>query len=234
MTLQELFDRLATGELTNLSMAKTGSIDPTAYTRLTRYTNEALLKLYTRFRLKENDLLLALYDPITIYHLIPRFSLNYVPVGNTDNAPIRYIWDLPGEKFTDELLKVLTVYDQSGNLVPLNDDAQPYSVFTPQAKQLQVPNPSYGAALNIHYQQRHTILSGNLSDIIELPEVLEEALTSYIACKVFSHMNSENSSQKAQEFLNAFEAVCNEVVDRDLVNSSISQTNTRFCRGGWI
>lgn len=234
MTLQDLFDRLAQGELTNLPMAKTGSIDPSANAKLTNYTNQGLLKLYTRYILKEGDLLLQLHRHITFYHLLPRFSTSYMPTGTSDDELVRYIWDSPTEPFVDEIVKVLAVFNDCGEPIPLNDDAQPYSVFTPQARLLQVPNPDEGKALSIHFQQRHTVLQGELSDVIELPDVLEEALTSFVAYKAFSHMNSADSNQKAQEYLASFNAICSEVVDRDLVNSSISQSNSRFHRGGWI
>lgn len=234
MDLQELFDMLATGELQNLSLAEGGKIATEARPKLTRYTNEALLELYSKFVLKENDMLIQLHEHITFYHLIPRFAVNYTPEGEVDDEPIRYILDLPKEKFEDELIRVLAVTDTNGLEVPLNNEEERFSVFTPQAKILQVPNPVQDKCLNVRYQQRHTKLQGELEERVECPDVLLVALTSYIAFKVFSHMNSAESTAKAGEFMQAYEAACNGVVDRDLVNSSTSQTNTRFERGGWV
>lgn len=234
MTLQDLFNMLAQGELTNLPMAASGSIDPGSYVKLTNYTNEALLKLYTRFVLKEDDLMLELYDHITNYHLIPRFAANYNAPSASQNEPIRYILDLPGEPFCDELIKVRRVFTIEGIELSLNDDAALFGVFTPRIKMLQVPNPVLGMVLNVVYQRKHPFLKGELSDEIECPDVLQDALTSFVAYKVFSHMNSTDSSAKSQEFMATYESICNEIVDRDLVNSSISQSNTRFSAGGWL
>lgn len=233
MKVSDLFQRLAADELQNLSIASAGSINPTATTRIINYTNEALLKLYSRFMLKENDLLLQLYSHITNYRLIPQYAVNYVATTPTENRPIRYILDLPNEPFQDELIKVTEVFDFMGHPLKLNDENQHFSVFTPQVKMLQVPNPVTGMFLNVKYQQRHPILSAELSDYIELPDVLETALTSFIAYKVFSHMNSQDSTSKAQEFMSLYEATCNEVVEREMFNLSISQTNARFEEGGW-
>lgn len=235
MDVSELFSMLSTGELSNLSMSSNGSgtIILAQQPKLINYTNQALLRLYSRFVLKENDVLIQLYEFITFYHLIPKFSLSYVPTGSSDNEPIRYLIDSSAEPFPDELLKVLSVYDSFGRKLPLNDDEKHTSLFTPQVKLLQVPNPIEETFLSVRYQQSHPKLLGNLDQNISCPEILLGALTSYIAYKVFSHMNSADSNAKAQEFNQTYESICNEATDRDLVNSSISQSNTRFARGGW-
>jgi len=235
LDLFHLFEMLSYGELSNLSMSGDGSgeILPAMQPKLVHYTNEALLKLYGRFLLKENDVLVQLYEHITFYHLIPRFSLCFVPTLEAEEEHIRYLLDLAHEPFRDEVIKVISVFDNLGKELPLNDEEQHHSVFTPQAKVLQVPNPIGDLIYNVRYQQRHPKLSGELGENIECPDVLLGALTSYIAYKVYSHMNSAESSAKAQEFMATYELNCNDAVDRDLVNGSISQTNVRFERGGW-
>lgn len=236
MLVSDLFTALSIGELTNLSMSGNGSgtIIESQRPKIINYSNEALLRLYARFLLKENDVLVQLYEHITFYHLLPRFALNYAtPTGEFDE-PIRYLLDLPQEPFKDEVLKVLTIYDGKGRELPLNDEEKHNSLFTPQAKVVQVPKPLDETFINVRYQQRHQVLTGDLNQSVDCPEVLLGALTAYIAYKVFSHMNTADSNAKAQEFMGIYEAVCTEATDRDLVSSSISQSNTRFARGGWI
>lgn len=237
MLLSDLFALLSVGELSNLAMSNNGSglINPTQQPKLVAYANDGLLRLYSRFVLKENDVLIQLYEHITFYHLIPKFAENYVHIPGADghNELIRYLLDSPMEPFTDELIKVTSIYDQFGEELPLNDEEKRNSCFTPQAKLLQVPNPIQDRCLNVRYQQRHEKLLGKLDQYISLPDVLEGALTAYIAYKVFSHMNTADSNSKAQEFSGTFESICTEATDRDLVSSSISQSNTRFSRGGW-
>lgn len=234
MDVKELFDQLATGELQNLSIAEGGSISVAARPKLFRYLNQGLMELYSRFVLKENDCIVQLYDHITFYHLVPRFAVNYTPEGEADTEVIRYIIDLPNEPFKDEVIKVTAISDSTGAELTLNDELDRYSVFTPQAKMLQVSNPNSGRFLSVRYQQRHPKLQGDLGELIECPDVLVEPLTSFVAYKVFSHMNSADSNAKSQEFLAMFERGCNEAVDRDLVSSSVSQINTRFAQGGWV
>jgi hypothetical protein len=236
MLVSDLFTALSIGELTNLSMSGNGSgtIITAQQPKIIRYANEALLALYARFPLKENDVLVQLYEHITFYHLIPRFALQYATPDGEFNEPIRYLLDLPQEPFRDEVLKVVAIYDGKGKQLPLNDEEKHDSLFTPQAKVLQVPNPLDETFINVRYQQRHRPLTGDVDQYVACPEVLLGALTSYIAYKVFSHMNTADSNAKAQEFMGTYEALCNEATDRDLVSTSISQSNTRFCKGGWI
>lgn len=237
MLVSELFESLAQGELSNLAMAEDGegSIVTGVRPRIIRYANEALLRLYSRFPLKENDVLVQMYESITNYQLIPRFAVNYTPIGSGDNEPIRYLLDLPAEPFQNDLIKILAVYDSTGRFSrPLNDDADGLSVFTPQAGVLQVPVPVDGQTLSVMYQAKHVKLQGDLEELIELPDFLVEAFTSFIAYKVFSHMNTQVSTSKAQEHLTMYESVCTEATDKDLVNISVSTPTSKFRRGGWV
>lgn len=235
MLVSELFARLSLGELSNLAISGNGSgtIITAGQPKIINYTNEALLKLYSRFVLKENDCFIVLNDYTTFYHLLPQFSVSYsgppIP-GNT----LQYILDSPGEQFQDEVIKILTVYNNLGHKLALNDDTDPWSVFTPQAKVLQITDPADWKMLNVRYQQRHPVLTGDLTQNIQLPDIIWGALTAYIAYKVFSHMNTAESTLKSQEFLTTYEKSCIEIVEGDLVSTSISQTNTRFHKGGWI
>lgn len=236
MTLGDLFQRLSYGELQNLSAYGTGNGTITDAKRpvLTNYVNEALLKLYSRFILRENDLLLALSGSVTLYHLVPQYAVSYIPTGPSDTQAVRYILDRPEVPFQDTIIKILSINDQYGHFVPLNDEESPFSVFTPHGKALQVPSPCDGKILNVRYQERHPVLQGDLSEQIKCPEVLVSALASYVAYQTFDHMNSTDGVNKGQGFLAKFENACGEILDRDLVNSSTSQSNTRFDRGGWI
>lgn len=236
LVLSDLFRMLSYGELQNLSLAGegNGTIAAAAQPRIVLYANDALMRLYTRFVLKEKDVLVEMHEHITNYHLIERFAVNYVPAGSNDNEPIRYLLDLPREPFLGDVVRILTVFSDKGALLPLNDDGQSLSIFTPQANVLQVPTPSLFRALSVGYQARHPKLTGDLDQVIELPDVLLSALTSYVAYKTFSHMNSQDSSNKAQEYLALYESLCVEVLDRDSVNSSYSTTSHRFDSRGWI
>lgn len=234
MLLEDLYQRLSYGELNNLSLAAEGSgaILEAAQPRIVMYANEAMIRLYTTFILRTNSVILTPLDHVTNYHLKKRFAFSQRAESDED---FLYIQDLDDEPFTEDVIKVLEVFDGAGQAVPLNDAEQPNSVFTPQALMLQVPTAWNGQVLSLLYQASHPIL--DVSDphsIIDLPEVLHGALTAFIAHKVYSHMNTAESSAKAGEHMNTFMGICTDVVEKDLVATSILQSNSRFHKRGWI
>jgi hypothetical protein len=233
MNIEELYKKLSYGELSNLSMSGegNGTIIESARPKIILYANDALTRLHSRFPLREKDVLIEMHEHITNYHLLPRFAKHHTPV----EEKVTYILDMPLEPFTDEVIRILSVYDTYGCRLPLNNDAEPNSVFTPQAKVLQVPRPIAGSALNVAYQTKHDVLDHEKMDQpIFIPDTLESALTAYIAYKVYSHINTAEATNKAQEHLAFYESVCGEVVEHDLVSSTVSTTNQRFEKRGWI
>lgn len=233
MNIEDLFRSLSYGELSNLSLSNDGSgtIVESARPKIIMYANDALTRLHTRFPLRTKDVLIQMYSHITNYHLLPRFAQNTKP----QVEKYTYILDLPLEPFVDEVLCIESVFDTFGCDLPLNDSGDPRSVFTPQPKVLQVPNPIAGAALNVVYRTKHDPLDhAKLDQPIFLPDTFHSALTAYIAYKVYSHMNTAEASNKAQEHLAFYESVCGEVKENDAINTSISTTNERFSQRGWI
>lgn len=151
LTVQELFQKLSYGELSNLHMGAegTGTIDESKIPSVILYANEALLKLHSRFILIEKDLNLELFSHITNYHFLNRYTESRREQYNTRYP---YIKDLINERFDEDLIRVLTVTDKYGKTLPLNDSANPLSVFTPQPRTLQVPRPVTGMSLAVQYQ----------------------------------------------------------------------------------
>lgn len=237
MNVAKLFHDLSVGPLSNIAIGLEGSggIAEDKQSKIIKYANDALLRLHTRFILKENDVLIELENHITNYHFLSRFAESQYPESGEDYP---YIKDLGKEPFEEDVIKILAIYDSFGKAIPLNDDERPGSYFTPQGNVLQVPRPVTGMAISVMYQARHTSLDAKDANLLEqdivLPLVLHEAFLSYICYKVFSDINTQESNIKAQEHLSVYAELCVEVVEFDLVNSSISTTNSRFHRAGWI
>jgi hypothetical protein len=234
MELSELFTKLSYGPLSNLAISNNGSgeIIEDAKPKLTSYANTALLRLYSRFVLKENDVLVKMLPGVTFYHLLPQYAeQSYDP--ESEITP--YILDLSREKFEGDVVKILSIYDDMGCKRPLNDDNAWNSLYTPQHNTVQNPSAKLNEVLAIHYQAKHAKLvwDATADQTIYLPDVLEEALTSYIAYKVYTDMNTPDSTAKAQEHMGMYDNICNEVVDRDLVNSSVAGTNIKFAKRGF-
>ena len=231
MKLEDLFSRLSYGELSNLSIGNEGrgSIREEDQAKVTAHVNDGLLRIYSRFVLSSKQLLIEQVRHITNYHLIPKYAESS---GSDVEWP--YIKDLPDDKFLGDLIRVLSVSDDRGEL-PLNDTGNPNSLFTPYPQVLQVPEPRAGKPLSIEYQARHIILENDdLDQEIVIPFVLEGALQSFVAYKIFSHMNGQDNQVKSQEHLNTYDGICMDVEARDLVNATTATSHYKLEERGFV
>ena len=238
MRLSELFEELSVGELSQLSMSNDGSgeIVEKYHNKLIVYINNSLLKLYTRFPLKTNELLVEQHEHITNYHLKRDFAQS----ADSDQ-PYRYISDLGGEPFKGGVLKILEVSDLLGGHIPLNDPGNERSYFTPAPDVLQVPYPITGNVTSVTYQDKHAhietaglTLEKKLAQEIKLPLFLKDALIKQIAYNVFSHMNGQEHQAKAQEYITLYENACNLVEEGDFANQTVSNSHSKLVDRGFV
>lgn len=236
MIVDDLFQELALGELSNLSLSENGTIIPQKRPQIIVYANEGLLALHSRFVLKEKDVLVEMREGVTNYHLLKRYAISQYDEDNPPNRwDLPYIMDTVAEPFEEDVIKILSAYNSYGIRLPLDDQESRLSVFNPQGNVLQVPFPIPGQAISLEYQAEHPKLDHcNCDDEIVLPNVLKPALKAYIASKVFMHMNTSENTAKGHEHMMLYENICLDVVEKDLVNSSSSTTNTVFNQRGWI
>ena len=232
--LTELFAQLSVGELSNLSMANEGdgTIAANAKPKLILHLNEALLRLYTKYVLKERDVLVEMVEHITNYHLLARFAEQHTPVLEK----YTYIKDTSQEKFKTDAIRILSVWDTNGCKLPLNDDAHEFSLFTPQANVLQVRHPQAGKCLVVYHQCRHlpVVLGDITTHDIECPDTLLGALRAYIAYLVYGNINTKEAQDTAQMHQANYERICAELTMQDILANSLSNTNVRFKLNGWI
>jgi hypothetical protein len=235
MNVTQFLARLSRGPLSNLSMSNDGdgTINVTRVDAIIDYLNEGLLKLYSKFILNEGEIILEQIENFTSYKLHSDYA---VSTGGV--APLEtYIKDTIDVPFGNDLIKILSVFRTGGCEVALNDATKEDSFYTPQFDVLQVPDPVAGAPLYILYQARHPeIVTGDDfgDQVIVLPAVLENALLSYVAFKVYFHMNGQENAASAGAHNSAYEADIALVEDKDLVNSSQSNTNTKFSQRGFV
>lgn len=232
--IEELFCRLAHGVLQNTSLVtEDGEIDEDKKSLVVVATNEALIRLHSRFILKEGSIIVEMQEGRTNYPLLRKYAVqSYKP----EEVPCPYIMDLAGDPFDEDVIKVLKVYDNFGCQRALNDQDDCWSLFTPRPNMLQNPRPRHREAINVVYQQKHEAVTcdDQGTGIIDIPETLDSALDSYIAYRCFAGINTMEAKATAQDMLNHYESVCSEVVANDLVSTSTSNTNKRFKNHGWV
>lgn len=234
MQVHDLFQRLALGELSNLSIAESDDfmLKESSHPKIILYTNEGLLRIYSRYVLLEKSLIIEQVEHITTYHLLEKYA-----ECSGSNEPFKYIKDLPGEPYDGDAIKVISVYDSAGNKRVLNDLENPSSLFTPYPDQLQVPAPINGQALGIWYQARHKPLKATgdiLNQSIDLPFSLEGALQSYIASKVFGHMSGQENLLISQGHLNNYESICLDLEAKDLINATHHTSHRKLEQRGFV
>lgn len=234
MNLSELFQDLSFGELSSLALADsgTGLITDAGKERVIRFANDALLKLYGRFVLKQNDVVIELSESITNYHLLKEFAQSQSGISAQTTL---YIQDTVEEPFQEDVLRIMSVFSDAKGELPLNDENDHRSVFTPQPLVIQVPDVKVGNALSITYQSKPELLTlADLTQEVPLPRVLHSAMRSWIAYRAFAQINTQEAVGIAQMHQQAYEGECAEVVDRDLLGQSVSQANKRFRQNGWV
>lgn len=237
MKVPELLMALSVGELSNLALSQSNTIDESKIPKIIQSINDALLRLHTKFVLKEKSLIIEMRENMTFYTLKKQFAYSSYDINNPPSEWNRpYIMDNKDEPFLEDVIKVLSVFNYDGNKLAINDTENTQSVFTPQATTIQMPFPVAGKMLGVEYQAKHeTIPMTGFDDIeVDLPEFLQASLRYFVASEVYSQMNTQENIVKGQEYLMKFEKACQEAIDMDLVTISSSTTNVRFEKRGWV
>lgn len=235
MNLQDFCKKLANGRLSNTSMVVDSGgliIKVAQRQKVIDAINEGLIRLYTRFILSEKDVVISLRDHITSYRLNSLYSESLYP---QDGVEIPYILDLPGEVFSDDVIKVLAVYNHDGCELPLNNSTNVKSVFTPRFDVVQVPEPKTGELMNVVYQAKHILLTvADPLEEITLPDTLYGALEAYVAHLLFADINSDDAKIRSDKQLAKYEQICGDVILTDTISLTNIQSNIKFQNRGWI
>jgi hypothetical protein len=224
MTLDDLLTSLSYGNLSNLSIGGSGSgtVPEQHKAKVVSCVNQGLLKLYTKFVLSEKELTLETFANIMNYPLREIHADT-----NSNSTAKKYIRDTEWDKFDGGVVKVLAVFNEIGDEISLNREDDPTSMFMPYIDTLQIPYARTGDVYFVQYQAKHSKLTAdNLDQEINVPFSLTEALSDYVAYAAISPMNGPEHSAKAFEYLQKFELQCEQVSQKDLVNSSVVSTVT--------
>lgn len=232
MKVKDLTKRLALGELRGLYLVdKTDKsrIKDTEQEMLFVYINQGLNHLHSRFLLSEKDIMVVTKTPYTHYYLRQEFA-----VSSTSNAIYKYLDDNWCDDFKGDVIKILSVHDEQGNTMPLNDLDHVFSLFTPQHDCLQITAIHWNSRFSVLYQARHLeLLHTDTERDIMLPFFLEEALQCYVASKVIGHMNGQEHIAHSDHYMMRYEMICQEALSKDLVSVSEIKTNTKLHMRGF-
>lgn len=230
MKVSELFTRLSYGELSNLSMSMeaTGSINPASHARLLQATNSALQDMFSRIHLLTRELLIESIDWKSVYYLRKEFAA----MNTASTEPYKYILDTPNNLFTGDVVKVMLVSNEVGDILPLNDAEQWASVFTPHFDAVQLTHVGSGQVFSVTYQALHPKLLTTGEDVLEqdirVPSLLEDMLCLKVAHGIFSPMSGQEFTLKAQQLENAYESRIIELDQKNLLMDAGMSTNVKL------
>ena len=248
MYLQEIFDSLSYGELSQLSIggAEAGVIDASNYPRVLTQINLGLTDLFKRFTLKEGRITLALIPGRSEYPI----NSKYV-VGNTRSRElVRYLEENPAAHFRDDMLKIERVLTDAGEELELNNVAEKYSAFTPNmttlrvhpdiaARDINLPDWLKTSKLELVYRANHPklVMGIGLFDptriVVQLPDSHLNALMLFIASKLHTPIGIEGQFNAGNNYFAKYEAACKDLENEDLKIDQGGGTNEKFRARGW-
>ena len=248
MKLKDIFDQLATGELSQISLggAPMGEISEESYPKLVRHVNLALTALYKRFPLRECEMSLLLKPDRELYYLRSDFI-----IGNPKSRePVRYLEIDPLDPFKDDLLKVDALEMDSGKEMLINMTNNPLSAMTYSTTKLGIPlaivNQDAGlhedyqtSKLRVKYRASHPEIRIPLGLFdparvtVQLPDAYMEALLLFIASRVHTPVGMSGEGQVGNNWFAKYEAECQQLENQNLGIDRFAE-NTRLERGGWV
>lgn len=235
MTLEDLLKELALGELSNFSVVDRNDptqIDEQSLDKVILYVNQGLTALYTKFILSQREVIVKRKSPFTEYYLRPEFAMS----NKDSTVPWRYLEDTDHDKFDGNFIKTLQVYDSEGYELYVNDYEQPLSVFTPTFDSLQITDVHQSDRFFVHYQANHNPLTKVDMDKqkVVVPVFLLEALKFYVTAKVLGGMQGEDNTAQSFKNMQLYEAKCSDTESKDLVRTSVTTTNTKLIKRGFV
>ena len=223
MTLAEVFQQLAYGELSQLSLGSITDeeLPESSYAPLLAHVNLGLAALYKRFNLKQGRISFTLNPAGTIYRL-----------GVTD------------------LNKIERVLTDAGKDLPLNDGNNKYSCTTPKMDTLRIhPDVNNKSAdlpeayrtdnILILYRANHSKIAGNNGLIIpenielELPYSHLEALLYFVASRAHNPIGMVNEFNAGNNWAAKYEMECQRLEGLNLEIDEATE-NSRLIDNGWI
>ena len=242
MTLQQIFDLLSHGELSQIDLGGTNGIEESNWERVLSAVNLGLTELHKRFPLRREQVVLQMQEGQLRYTLDVKFAVSNL--GNPTTT--KYLIDSTADPFLGRVLKIEKVFDASGcelNLNRLGDtfDQAHSTVRTPNYNTLILPTLLPVQALTIEYRGNHPLLIKtqgyfNPGEVtVELPDTHLTALLYFVASRLFNPtgLSGNTAFHEGNNYDQKFEAECQRLEFEGYENSE-QEENSRLRRNGWV
>ena len=233
--LEDIFDQLAYGEFLSLDLGADGckGISVDDYPKIAVHINLALTELYKRFNLKMNKVTIQLFSEVTDY----KIHSIYAQSNTESKEPIKWIADLVGPPYKDDLLKIERVYNELGCELTLNDPSDCCTINTPEYNVIQYNYPDDENTLLVKYRAApeyiptKKLIPENV--YVNIPLSLVEALLWYVAGRIMTNLNLAGDIGEGNNYTMKFEKSVQEVKLAGLINFE-KATNLKPEKREWI
>lgn len=238
MTLEDIYEYLATGELAHVIMGSKLDNDKLEvpkqhYARLRNAIQLGLTDLHKRFLLREEQLVVDISQGPGTYWL----TRKYAQSNTKSTEPVKYLVDSE-QPFQENLLRIARVKDPEGNDIPMNLLDSEYTIRVLRNDQILVGKDITTTTLTIHYHADHPILNKFLADSspmsvsVDLPTALLHPLTLFVASRVMNPIGLSEQFHEGNNYFSKYLAAVNDISQQGLDIRQTSE-NSRLEDNGW-
>lgn len=232
MLLSEIFEQLTYGEFSEIAIGgkELGSIKVEDYPEMVVHMNLTLSVLHRRFQLRTG---LVIIEQLTDTDTYDIKMINTVSNAGT----VQYIKDTALKPFLNNVIKIERVLDSEGCEFYLNDDSETNSLFTPTQTSIQVAIPKDGVTMAVEYRANHPkIVAAGIdpgTTEIDVPYAYMEAITAYLAYRVWSSLPRLDGMNVGQEFLAKYELAA-KILENQGINQDEKESTNHAGDSGWV
>ena len=237
IVLKDLFNLLASGEFSNISLTRTGSgqLNEKEYPKVIGHINLGILDIYKRFKFLENELVLHVDPSVSKYYLRPE------KVTNLHNITTKMYIERPDDtEGCLNIIEVTSMWDSEGDELTMNN-----RYTTPAIKQLsndtlKITGVPEKTTMNVVYNAYpdKIVIGDDFSPeehMLAIPETIIEPLLYYIAMRVYKPTGSNDSTANADKsaaYQQQYELSCQKI---DLYGLELSDDDSagKFENEGW-
>ena len=214
MKLSFILNQARNGELAGLS-----KVDKTDE-KIVGYINLALIALYNRFQLATEEAIVTLRpDLIKTVYTLSSVDTDVKVAGQAMRV--------------DDFMSIVCAYNENGSQISVNDDNDPFSIYTVAYNQVQIPLLEERSYVSIVYRRNPKLVTfvdvgqGNAQEAeVELPLQLLEPMLHYIGYRAHGSVDGSIQAETNTHYTR-FVAACNQaeamgiITADDVVNNSI-------------
>ena len=229
MVVSDILDQLKYGELHHLKIGDLASEDERKV--VIGAINLGLIELHKRFYLISKQLVLNTQEDVYEYLL----SRVLAASNNLDPYPHNYLDSSFNQIYNNDLLKVERIFNDDNEELPLNDDNEESSFFTPQYNIIRVPLDYPPKTAIVEYRAAPEKISSD-EDCegreIPLPPALIEPLLLFVGFRVSRILNTDQG-QETGNYFQLFENSCQRITDMGY-QIVFRHTNDKLDQRGWV